>query len=136
MSEKRHSKVISHLAKIAQDVPGISRARLAAAVVVKNEIISIGVNSKKTDPFQKRFGKNSFSIHLHAEISAIKNALKRIRHDDLAKSTLYVARVKSVRNSTVYGLSKPCAGCQRAIAEFGIKKVIYTNEEETQFSLL
>jgi len=29
----------------------------------------------------------------------------------------------------VRGMSKPCEGCARAIAQFGIKKVYYTTEE-------
>lgn len=132
----RHDRILSHLSKVAWDLADTQRAKLCAAIVLKNEIISLGVNRLKTDPFQKRFGKTPYSIYLHAEIAAIKNAIKRLNAGDLSKATLYVARVKSVKDSVVYGLAKPCSGCQRAIAEFGIKQVIFTNEEESNYSFL
>ena len=133
-------KYLTHLEKIAEAVPAAShnksqlRARLAACVVFKNEIVSVGVNQLKSHPFQARFGKNEDSIFLHAETDAIKNALKCISVDDLAKSTLYVCRVKycdTKKREFTWGLSKPCAGCSRAISTFNIKKVCYTCDDGT-----
>jgi tRNA(Arg) A34 adenosine deaminase TadA len=52
--------------------------------------------------------------------------------DDLSKCEIYVARVKKEKPFTkkyVLGLAKPCPGCERAIAEFGLKRVVYTCDD-------
>lgn len=128
---KRNEKFLDILTKAAVDIPDpVRNYRLTSAIVYKNSIISFGANSYKTDPFQARWSKNDHAIHLHAEVNAIKNAIKRGGVDILKKSTLYIARVRSI-NGTGYekAMAKPCIGCRRCIAEFGIKNVVYTTNE-------
>ena len=132
----KHLKVLNLLSVIASDVPQMtkrSRARLAAAVVYKNQIVSYGVNQRKSHPFHSQFSDHESAIFLHAETDAIKNALKRINEYELEKSTLYVCRVKYTDNTPnkklTWGLSKPCHSCFKAIATFGIKSVIYTGDD-------
>lgn len=125
----RHSKFLNVLSKVAVDIPTPVRtnARLASCVVYKNNIVAFGVNEMKSHPFQAKFAKNREAVYLHAETSAIKNALKYITVEELEKSTLYVARVKSNCNhELVFGLSMPCPGCQHCINTFNLKKVVYT----------
>jgi tRNA(Arg) A34 adenosine deaminase TadA len=132
-SELKISRVFSLLKQIAIANPKVSGAKLAAAIVYKNKIVSVGVNSMKSSPLQAKYATNKdLSIYLHAEISAIKNALRQIDVEDFKKVSLYVCRVKYdiLTNSIVYGLAKPCSGCMRAIFEFDIKKVYYTLETE------
>ncbi len=129
-SRKRNNKILSFLSKAAEaaDHVGI-RARLAAAVVIKNEIISIGFNRRKTHPFQAQFQANDKQIYLHAETDAINRALKYVSKEELRKATLYVARVKYRNNrnkQAIWAESKPCSGCQKAIEQYGIKHVIHT----------
>ena len=116
------------LSRIAEDVPIAGRARIAAAIVLKNEIISIGTNQRKSHPLQAKFSRHYQAIHIHAEIDAIAKAVKRIDTRRLAQSTLYVARVKLDRTGGdwMWGLAKPCSGCARAIASFDIKRVVWT----------
>lgn len=117
------------LKEIAIATPKISGAKIAAAVMLKNKIISVGVNSYKTHPIQARFATNKgLSIHLHAEIAAIKNAMYHIGVEDFKKATLLICRAKIdiETGNFVYGLAKPCVGCQRAIEEFEIKNVWYS----------
>jgi tRNA(Arg) A34 adenosine deaminase TadA len=97
--------------------------------VYRNKIISYGFNSIKTHPLQKQFGSTKQSIHLHAEIDAIKNALKKISINQLQKSDLYIARSKCISGKVVKAIAKPCIGCQRAITNFNINNVFYTQEE-------
>ena len=97
----------------------------------RNKIIAIGTNQKKSHPFQKKYAPNEDAIYLHAEVAAIKNALRHIDEKVLAKSTLYICRIKRTgdKNSPfTWGISKPCVGCQRAIATFNIKNVVYSEE--------
>jgi len=127
----KHIKYINLLSKIASDIinPVGGNARLAACIVYKNDIVSFGVNQMKSHPFQARYGKNTDSVFLHAETSAIKNALRHISVDELEKSALYICRVKHNNQSKqrlIFGMSKPCPGCFRCINTFNIQKVIYT----------
>ena len=123
--------IMAMLDKVAEALEPVSNARLAAAVVYKNDIIAIGVNQNKTHPFQRRFAKHEGAIYLHAEVDAIKNAMKHISLPDLAKSKLYISRIKYETGSLTKlqrGLAKPCSGCSRAIATFNIKHVCFTTD--------
>lgn len=129
----KHAKYMDILRKLAIDSEPVARAKLAAMIVYKNTIISFGFNQRKSHPFQAKFGKNGDAIFLHAETDCIKNALRILDIDDLRKASLYVCRVKwdsAERNDIVYGLAKPCSGCARAIANFGIRNVYYSLDDE------
>lgn len=119
----KHQEIVKHLQLVARDVSPVRSARIAAAIVYKGRIISIGVCSYKSHPIQKKFGKNQQSIYLHAEIDAISKAHKRV---DLSQCSLYVVRVKYVQGKLVDGLAKPCEGCARAISAFNIRNIYYT----------
>ena len=136
MIKQRDYKFIDDLAKIAADVTPIRSARIAASIVISNNIISVGVNSTKTHSFQKRFSKNPDWCYWHAETNAIYNALKRIHITDLMNSTLYISRVKfdgplHEGGKFVYGIAKPCGGCQRCINWSNIGRVVFTTDEQT-----
>ena len=108
--------------KMARDMPrhtGSHRSRHASAVVYRGQAAGFGFNSMKSHPFQAKYGKNTEAIFLHSEVDAIKNSLKTIGLRELARSTLYVVRVKQVSSTdtrTVQGMSCPCEGCARARA--------------------
>ena len=114
------------------DQPKARGARVCAGVVYKRRLIAIGANLAKSDPWQSRFASAPDRIYLHAEIAAIKKAHTRLGRDELAKCQLFVCRLKQVNIATgaqrrfEWALSKPCAGCSRAIESFGIQRVYYT----------
>lgn len=118
----KHIRRLSDLITIAEDHSEFTRHKHAAALYIGNTLVSIGVNRLKTHPLQARFGTNGDSIFLHAEIDAIKNALKRVEVVDLQKAILYIAKSKKGKAH----LSKPCLGCQRAIVHFGITNIYWT----------
>lgn len=110
----------------------VSRSRVAALLVHRNELIAVGYNKMKSHPMAKRFQKHEEALYLHAEVDCIKNALRVVDVDYLPKCTMYVLRVKHPDNSNkkfVRGLAKPCSGCNMAIDTFGIKKVYFTTNE-------
>jgi deoxycytidylate deaminase len=128
----KHESYFRLLDKVAQGLEPVARARVAAFLVYKNEIIAVGYNKSKSHPFQKRFGSNSKAIYLHAEVDCIKNSLRDVDVDFLKKCTMYVLRTKrpdNDHNAFVRALSKPCEGCHRAINTFGIKHVYYTTDD-------
>lgn len=121
----KHTKRLSELLVIAADMSEFKKNRHAAAIYIGNRLISIGVNQLKSHPLQAKFGHNEEAIFLHAEIDAIRNALKRVNSLALQRATLYVARSKNGRMR----LSKPCSGCQKAIIHFNISNVIWTEDD-------
>ena len=136
---KINQDILDTLIKVAMASTEDMPTKLAAAVVLRNRIISIGVNQKKSHPFQAKYGKNEESIFWHAETDAIKNALREISVDDLARCDLYIARVKKPKPKSkewVWGLAAPCEGCKRAIATFGIRNVIYTTDVTGEYGVL
>lgn len=127
---RKDERILHQLRCIAEDMNNDRLPRIAAAIVYKKEIVGYGVCCRRSDPLQKRFGRTSDAIFLHAEIAAIKNSIKRIGNIEFLKSsTLYIARRKNMCGEFVDGLSKPCAGCQRAIDNFKIKRVVYTSND-------
>jgi len=130
----RDIKIMNILRTMAEDVTPVANARLTAAVAIRGNIISFGNNSLRSHPFQHKFGKNNDSLFWHAETHAIYNFLKRRVPQDLAKSTLYVLRIKRPSETSknwVLGMSRPCKGCQKCIMDFGIPRVIYTTDHQT-----
>lgn len=126
--KKVKTDILHTLAKVAAANPNPTE-KLAAAVVWNNKIISIGMNSMKSHPLQAKYGKNPHAVFLHAEIDSIKNALREIEVDDFSKCDMYVCRVKKpgpFSKQYIFGLAKPCEGCERAIIAFGMKRVVYT----------
>lgn len=120
----KHQKRLQDLVAIAQDVSDFDKNRHAASIYIGNRLISIGVNQLKSHPLQAKFGANPDKIFLHAEIDAIRNALRRVKISELQSAVLYVARVRQ----GVIRLSMPCVGCQGAIMHFGIRDVYWTND--------
>lgn len=123
-----HLKNLTLLERIAEAVEPVRSSKHAAAIVFKNNIVSIGTNQIKTHPFQKKYAKNPCALFLHAETCAICRALKNISLNDLSKASLYILRIKREREggNFIWGNSMPCAGCMRCIVEFNINKVIFS----------
>lgn len=155
----RHERYLHELAVLAEDVIPVNGAKLCAAVVINNKVVSYGINSYKTHPMQKRFIHGRYNVEptkdskvqklgfappsepicTHAEIGAIAAALNRVALHDLENATLYVARVKySDRNKTnyIWGNAKPCKVCSGAINAFKIKNVYFTCEGDDNYGRL
>lgn len=133
------TKNLNILRAIAEDIEPVRNAQLAAMIFYKGRIISIGYNQKKSHPMAAKFSKNPDAIFLHAEVDAVIKALKKLSEAELKRATLIVARVKTDENGKlVFGMAKPCPGCSKCIAAYGIRKVIYTENstvEELMYSV-
>jgi len=130
LMSQRDIRVINLLSRVASDITSpVGKARISACIVYQNEVVSFGINELKSHPLQAKFGKNEDAIYLHAEVSAIKNALRTLTIDNLSKTTLYICRVKyfdQTKQRMIFGLAKPCSGCRRCIRAFDIGRVVYT----------
>lgn len=93
-----------------------------AAVLKIGQSLFIGRNRFKTHPFAKRFNPGETKICLHAELSAILEAMGSGYRPPFG-GRMYVARVLRAGSPA---LSKPCTGCQKAIVAFGIDDIEWT----------
>lgn len=104
--------------KLAHTSP-YGRFRLGAIIAQRKSIVSYGVNQKKSHPLQAKYANRPhLQCWLHAEVHAISNA----KAGDIINSDCYVARVLMDGS---WGNSRPCEGCERALKDYGVKRVIY-----------
>lgn len=129
--EKNLEECVEFLLGEAQHQKPVRNARIAAGLLYKGELVTVGYNKLKSHPFQKRFAKNEDAIFLHAENDCLVNGINEVPDilNYLDKCALLVARCKRGPSGWISGIAKPCSGCQRAAAHFGISKVYYTNDK-------
>lgn len=96
------------------------RSHKLGAVILDSQkrLVSVGHNSYRTHPLQKKFNPNPDKIHLHAEIMA----LSRLSREDQPHS-IFVVRVKKGGG---LGNAKPCKGCQAALSAFGVDSIYWS----------
>jgi tRNA(Arg) A34 adenosine deaminase TadA len=124
-------KWIRRAESIALSIKPCAHARLGAILVYKDREIGRGYNRLKSHPLALKWGRNSESIFIHAELDALLNAQRTNNDINWKRTTLYVCRVKktSARGRFVRGISKPCCGCQAAIAHFDVGRFVYTTDD-------
>ncbi len=129
MIRVRDHKVMTLLKKCILNHEYDDNYRLAAAIIHGKRRF-IGYNKKKSHPLAARFQKHPEAIELHAELDAIREALRYLEVADLASSILYVGRLKFTgpnKQEMVWGLALPCKeGCMKAIEAFDIPRVVYS----------
>ena len=87
-----------------------------AVIIYRGKIIGRGFNTYNNTNCNE---KDS----LHAEISAINNARKKIHISELKKCELVIIRVNKSGDCLN---SMPCCNCQRTISSYNIKKVFHS----------
>jgi tRNA(Arg) A34 adenosine deaminase TadA len=92
--------------------------QLAAVIFDGREIIGIGYNKmlrSKVAPYS-----------IHAEVSAIRWAIKKHGADRLDGCDMYVYRAPG-------NLARPCPCCQTIIEAMGIRRVFFSQEHHEHF---
>lgn len=113
------------LAKQASLKSDFSRCATGAVAIYCNKVLALGWNSEKTSSLQARYNKArgfdgyAFKSSIHAEMMVI-NKIKYL-DIDFSQIRLFVWRGREVPM-----ISKPCAACEKAIRDLGIRKVFYT----------
>ena len=97
--------------------------RHGCVIVHGDTILAEGWNKSKT------YYNHAFSIH--AESDTIHRCRKKYK-DIFSDVELYVVRIgpDSLDNCLKY--SKPCDNCQKLICRFGIKRIFYSTNDESQ----
>lgn len=136
MIKPRDLRIMQFVRRHAIDTEKMYNCKMAAALAIKNQVISLGRNCNRTHPMAARYGRHHEGVFLHAEIAAIVNALNHVDKSELLRSTLYIHRVKHLNEYSsewVDGLAKPCTGCMAAIVAFGIKKVVFSTNTQAEY---
>lgn len=129
------NKLLNRLSKmydyIYTDKP-YKHTKTVSFVVYKNKIIQFGINSDKTSPLQKYYRIRTDLKHIenfidkeHSEV----NCLRRI--DDSVDFSKCEIVVISKKRDGEFRCARPCVVCMKAIKDFGITKVYYTNNNGT-----
>ncbi len=94
--------------------------KIGSVIIRGNAILGVGHN--EVNRYTSKW-KQVWPGSLHAEESAILDALKKHSHDKLIGSTIYVSRVDQ---SGKLALARPCEHCQTVLRAFQIKTCLYT----------
>jgi tRNA(Arg) A34 adenosine deaminase TadA len=133
-------KIRQHLTQLAIESGGYGqRVPMAAGIVYKRHLIATGVNQPKTHPLMLTDGYREDQRYRHAEVDAIRNALRLISKEQLKQCELHIVRVKRPHIASkkwVYGLAKPCTGCANVIKRYGIGQVFWTADESKILDLV
>jgi deoxycytidylate deaminase len=128
LTMKAHQLKLFNIAKALALTSEHEKAHIGAVIVCGKDVVSVGVNGNKSHPLQKQYNKYRFdddraSHLLHAELDAIIRARPYIKNGN---ASIYIYRV--LRNGEI-GMSKPCAGCERALNDYRIHNIFYTTEQ-------
>ena len=120
-----------NLARNACYYSDYGKTRLGCIAVYKNKILSVGWNSSKTSPLQRKYNKyRDYDIDvdltkntIHAEI----NCLNKIKDLEInwSKVNVFVFRIKKDDSR---GMARPCKGCMAFIKSLGIKNIYYSTD--------
>ena len=100
-------------------------ALVTAMIVSGGRVLSVGYNSRASSGLQERYKTNPFCNSIHAEVAAILNIRRKI---DLRGSKIIVVRrhrCDKLSNPSL-ALARPCSMCEAVLFSYGIKKAIYT----------
>ena len=87
-----------------------------SVVIYRGKIIGKGFNRYINSDYCDK-------VSLHAEVSAINDALKRVSAEELKKCELIVIRINKEGGCLN---SRPCCKCEEYINKFSIKKVFHS----------
>ena len=111
-------KYFKHLERYLLRVPRSTRAHVGCLIVYRGVVIAIGHNQLKSHPLQAHY--KNYRIYLHAEVDALRKALRVIHEDDLMYCKVYVLRLKYSDTGWIQAMAKPCMDCMSTLVNFGV----------------
>ena len=108
-----------------------NRVHIGAVAIYKNQVLSVGYNTNKTHPLQKKYNRYRHMYYssvepmpkLHAEMMCLLNI--KDMDIDFSKVELYIYREDKNGNLAI---CRPCRACMKMIDDLGIKKIYYTTD--------
>lgn len=96
------------------------RARVGCVILKGSKIIGRGFNKLR---HQSTIKTDHWLGSVHAEVSAVLDAIKCGKLRDLKGSTVFVSRI--LKDGT-HAISCPCVDCMKVLRGVGVKKVVFT----------
>jgi deoxycytidylate deaminase len=102
-----------------------SKQSLGAGAIYGNKVLAYGWNSNKTSSIQAKYNSARgfdgyiYKSSVHAEMMVVS----KIKHLDIDFSSVKIFVWRGT-NSPL--LSKPCAACEKAMRDLGIRRIYYT----------
>ena len=120
--EKYFKQIEDYLLKVPRQtrVHGQTIAHVGALIVYRGCILALGHNQLKSHPLQADY--KNYRIYLHAEMDALRKALRSIGKEELAQCYLYVLRLKRGGRGWIRGCAKPCNDCMVVLVGFGLQE--------------
>ena len=123
-NDRFSERIFDLLVQESRNADRVKSSFHAACVVNKKQILSIGLNRRKSHPLMSRFGSyRPNQIFLHAEVDAIVRTVNQYGNEILKESDIYVLRTTKAGNVAE---SRPCDGCMEVINAFGIKNIYWS----------
>jgi deoxycytidylate deaminase len=122
--DEKYMALASHYATLSD-----MRSRHGTVIVLHGSIIGWGYNHLRNYSRDKII---EHPISCHAEISALRDAIKRLKLDPakdratFRRMHFYVAR-RSAEDG--YVDSKPCSQCYSKLKEMGVKRIMYSGRD-------
>jgi deoxycytidylate deaminase len=135
MSDERIKRNLA-FAKKASEFSDFHQHQLGCAIVYGKSVIGVGWNCLATHPRQMEYNRyrklwgTNIKHRCHAEVRAIES----VKHFNInwKKVTLYIYR--EYKNG-VPALSRPCPACMQLIKNMGVRKIVYTDDNEFGFTI-
>lgn len=127
MNNKQMKRYFS-MAKNASEFGSYFRYKLGCVIVYKNKVISVGWNTCKENPTQKKYNTyRGFDVdtaknYAHAEINALISA----KYLDINWNKVSIFVYREYKNGNI-APARPCPACMKAITDIGIKNIYYTD---------
>ena len=124
-----------NLAKRASTFSDYDKIKIGAVLVYKNKVISIGWNTHKSNPIQKKYNVfrsdenryydvDSKPNSTHAEMKCLIDTMDM----DINWSKVSIFIYRNNMN-----MCRPCNSCMTALKERGIKNIYYTNKNSYHY---
>lgn len=115
-------------AKKASKNSDFRKTNLGCVVVYKNKVVSVGYNSQKTHPVQKKYnvfrGIPSNNLgKVHAETKALSMLLEA----DLDWNNVTVYTYREHKDGSL-AMARPCNSCMQLMKNLGIRKICYSTD--------
>lgn len=113
---------IFRMAIKAQKLSVYPKAKIGAAILLGNRVISVGYNhGEKAHPLVRKYNKFQ---GLHAELHCLFGSKAKYSEKNLLSGSKIVV-YRETKNGEL-AMCRPCSVCQKILSMYGVKKMIYT----------
>lgn len=109
----------------------------ATALSKQGKVLGTATNQyHKSHPLAKLYsikaGLSDQRVYIHAELGAVlrsTNAILRAGDSKVHTTSVHTMLVQRFHNNGALANAKPCKSCQLMLKDFGVKKIVYTDED-------